>query len=54
MPAEILSEDEMSAKRKVAEQDLVNGKLDLGSGNVVNKGGVRCITISSETACFHC
>ena len=52
MRAEILSEDEMSAKRKIAEQDLVNGKLDLGSGNIVNKGGVRCITISSEMAVF--
>ena len=52
MRAEILSEDEMIAKRKIAEQDLVNGKLDLGSGNVVNKGGVRCITISSEMAVF--
>ena len=50
MRAEIFAEDELIAKRKLAERDLVNGKLDFGLGSVVNKAGVRCIKISSDIA----
>jgi hypothetical protein len=52
MRAEIFTEDELIAKRKLAERDLVNGKLDFGYGSVVNKAGVRCIKISSDIAVY--
>jgi len=52
MRAEIFTEEELLAKRKLVEHDLVNGKLNFGLGCVINKAGVRCITISSDIAVY--